>query len=324
VLVLEREPVWNRYPRTPVDAAVDQNQAFYKFGRNLDINGNVAGDCSLWRGVPSWFAWENQGGGIAAIRHNGLLQMTVMMVDNPPEQNAGYYSLLPLEDNPARNGKWDLLGFHSGVLAVHAALLHTGKVLFFAGSGSSATRFGSADFGNMGKGIFTSVVWDPQAAPPNNFSHPPTIFAADHRPFDFFCGGDTFLPDGRVLSAGGTLGYNPFRGRADATVFDPQTETWKFVAGMTHGRWYPSLIALGDGRILRASLRFPCTRIFSCSLTDACFLTAGTWMMFCFSSPARSTWRTTRLRPDRSSGLLHATCAINRRAFCYRPRKANA
>ncbi|HEV7442066.1 MAG TPA: galactose oxidase-like domain-containing protein [Steroidobacteraceae bacterium] len=236
-----------------IDAAVDQNQAFYKFGRDLDINGNVAGDWSLWRGVPSWFAWENQGGGIAAIRHNGLLQMIVMMVDNPPEQNAGYYRLLPLEDNPARDGKWELLGFKSGVLAVHAALLRTGKVLFFAGSGSSATRFASADFGNMGKGIFTSVVWDPQAAPPNNFSHPPTIFAADHRPFDFFCGGDTFLPDGRVLSAGGTTGYNPFRGRADATVFDPQTETWKFVAGMTHGRWYPSLIALGDGRVLAAT-----------------------------------------------------------------------
>jgi hypothetical protein len=236
-----------------IDAAVDQNQAFYKIGRNLDVNGRVAGDWSLWRGVPSWFAWENQGGGIAAIRRNGLLQLIVMMVDNPPDQNVGYYRLLPLDDNPARDGKWELLGFHSGVLAVHAALLNTGKVLFFAGSGSSAKRFAAPDFGNMGKKIFTSVVWDPEAAPQNNFSHPPTVFAGDHRPFDFFCGGDTFLPDGRVLSAGGTVGYNPFRGRKDATVFDPQTETWKFIANMTHGRWYPSVIALGDGRILAAT-----------------------------------------------------------------------
>jgi hypothetical protein len=237
-----------------IDGAVDQNQAFYKVGSGLDINGNVAGGWAPWQGVPGWFAWENQGGGIATFRRNGKLQMAVMMVDNPPGLNAGYYRVLPLDVDPARDGKWELLGFHSGVLAVHAALLHTGKVLFFAGSGSSATRFAAADFGSMAQQIFTSVVWDPQATQPNNFFHPPTLFAAaDHRPFDFFCGGDTFLPDGRLLSAGGTIGYNPFRGRADASVFDPNTENWSFVAGMTHGRWYPSLIGLGDGRVLAAT-----------------------------------------------------------------------
>ena len=233
-----------------IDGAIDQNQAFYKIGTALDITGNVTGEWTLWHGVPSWFSWDNQGGGIASIRRDGKLQMVVMMVDNPPEQNAGYYRILPLDKNAARDGQWELLPFHSGVLAVHAALLHTGKVLVFAGSGSSATRFGSPDFGDMAKEVFTSVVWDPQVAPPNNVSHPPTIFAADHRPFDFFCGGDTVLPDGRVLSAGGTLGYNPFRGRPDATVFDPTAEKWTFVARMTHGRWYPSLITLGDGSVL--------------------------------------------------------------------------
>ena len=100
-----------------------------------------------------------------------------------------------MDIDPARDGQWELLKFHSGVLAVHAATLPNGKVLFFAGSGSSATRFAAPDFGNMAKQIYTSVVWDPQAAAPNNFSHPPTLEAADHRPFDFFCGGDTFLAE---------------------------------------------------------------------------------------------------------------------------------
>ncbi len=233
-----------------IDNALDQNQAFYKIGPGLDVDGNVGGEWGPWRGAPSWFAWENQGGGIVALRRNGKPALLVMMIDNPPGQNAGYYRVLPLDEDPARDGAWELLSFHSGVLAVHAALLPTGKVLFFAGSGSSAVRFASPDFGSMAKKIFTSVVWDPQAAPPGNFSHPPTLFGPDHRPFDFFCGGHASLPDGRLLAAGGTLGYNPFLGRPDATVFDPVTEKWSFVASMTHGRWYPSLITLGDGRVL--------------------------------------------------------------------------
>jgi Domain of unknown function (DUF1929)./FG-GAP repeat. len=236
-----------------IDGAVEQNQAFYKVGKNIGGDGKPAGGWSLWRGVPGWFAWENQGGGIAAMKPNGKPGIVVMMIDNPPGQNAGFYRVLPLDNDPKRDGKWDLLTFHSGVLAVHAALLPKGKVLFFAGSGSSATRFASPDFGSMAKKIFTSVVWDPTAVPPNNFTHPQTIFGADHRPFDFFCGGDCFLPDGRLLSAGGTLAYNPFRGRKDATVFDPQLEQWSFIASMAHGRWYPTLITLGDGRILAAS-----------------------------------------------------------------------
>jgi hypothetical protein len=237
-----------------IDNALQQNQAFYKFGRNMDINGNVnAQDWSLWHGVPNWFAWENQGGGIALSKPAGRLEMAVMMVDNPPGQNGGYYRSLPLDVNPQRDGRWELLGFHSGVVAVHAALLPTGKVLFFAGSGSSQHRFDSPDFGNMAKGIYTSVVWDPQATVPKNFTHPQTIFDAHGRAFDFFCGGDTLLPDGRLISAGGTIGYNPYRGRADATVFDPQTGKWSFIASMAHGRWYPSLVALGDGRVLAAT-----------------------------------------------------------------------
>ena len=46
------------------------------------------------------------------------------------------------------------------------------------------------DFGNEGKRIFTSVVWDPTAVPPGNFFHPDTLRTAAGKPFDFFCGGD--------------------------------------------------------------------------------------------------------------------------------------
>src|SRR5258707_1205758 len=43
-----------------IDNAVEQNQAFYKIGTALDVNGNVTG-WGPWLGVPGWFAWENQG-----------------------------------------------------------------------------------------------------------------------------------------------------------------------------------------------------------------------------------------------------------------------
>ncbi len=236
-----------------IDNAIEQNQAFFKRAARLQITGDVD-NWEPWMGVPGWFSWENQGGGLAVANLGGRRKMIVLNIDNPPQQNAGLYEVFDLDPDPAREGRWDVLPFKSGVLAVHAALLPKGKVLFFAGSGSSAVRFASPDFGDEAKGIFTSVVWDP-AVPPGpgapNFSHPATLRTADGKVFDFFCGGDAFLPDGRMLSAGGTLDYNPsFKGRAEVAVFDPFKESWAFVKKMQHGRWYPTLITMGDGRVL--------------------------------------------------------------------------
>jgi hypothetical protein len=72
----------------------------------------------------------------------------------------------PAALNPADVGAWQVLPFHSEVLAVHAALLPSGDVLFAAGSGNSLTRFQSPDFGDVAKRIWVSVVWDPTISPP--------------------------------------------------------------------------------------------------------------------------------------------------------------
>ncbi len=236
-----------------IDNAIGHNQAFFKVAKQVDVNGNPAGGWDGWMGVPGWFSWENQGGGIAAVALGGEPKLLVLMVDNPPELNAGLYEVVDLVEDPAIHGQWELLPYHSGVLAVHAALLPTGKVLFFAGSGSSQVRFHSHDFGDVDKGVSVSVVWDPTAAtdPGNpNFFHPPTLDGANGKPFDMFCCGHAFLPDGRLLAAGGTLDYGPFRGRTEAAVFDPTARDWSFVKHMAHGRWYPTLITLADGRLL--------------------------------------------------------------------------
>ncbi|MFF2850570.1 galactose oxidase-like domain-containing protein [Streptomyces sp. NPDC058001] len=81
--------------------------------------------------------------------------------------------------------------------AIHAALLHTGKVLIVAGSGNEQKKFD--------KGSFDTVLWDPRA---NTFKKIAT-------PDDFFCSGHAALPDGRLLVAGGTARYELLDGEVD-------------------------------------------------------------------------------------------------------------
>jgi hypothetical protein len=91
----------------------------------------------------------------------------------------------------ARKGHWSILEVPGRfrVNAIHAALLDTGKVLIIAGSGNDRAQFKA--------GTFKSIVWNPAT---NNFK-------LIHTPSDMFCGGHTFLPDGKLLIAGGTKRY---------------------------------------------------------------------------------------------------------------------
>ena len=66
-----------------------------------------------------------------------------------------------------------------------------------------------------------------------------------------FCNGMVVLPDGRAFINGGTTEYLPaFEGSAKSAVFDPATNTFTDVQNMAHGRWYPTVTTLGDGRVL--------------------------------------------------------------------------
>ncbi|MFM9738122.1 galactose oxidase-like domain-containing protein [Streptomyces brasiliscabiei] len=81
--------------------------------------------------------------------------------------------------------------------AIHAALLHTGKVLIVAGSGNEQKKFD--------RGSFDTVLWDPVR---NTYKRIPT-------PVDFFCAGHAQLPDGRLLVAGGTARYELLEGEVE-------------------------------------------------------------------------------------------------------------
>jgi hypothetical protein len=90
-----------------------------------------------------------------------------------------------------RNGHWSMLNVPEDmqVNAIHAALLRTGKVLIIAGSGNDRRQFDA--------GKFKTLLWDPET----------DEYELVHTPSDMFCAGHAFLPDGKLLIAGGTRRY---------------------------------------------------------------------------------------------------------------------
>ncbi len=138
----------------------------------------------------------------------------------------------------ATNGSWSVTSTPADVRAVHVTLLRTGKVLLIEGSGNDRNSFDA--------GTFRTSVWDPATG---DLKSVPT-------PWDAFCSGHVMLPDGRILVAGGTTGYqspatnNNHAGSNRSYIFDPTTEQYQAVSNMHLARWYPTLTELGDGRVL--------------------------------------------------------------------------
>ncbi|HEY2305242.1 MAG TPA: galactose oxidase-like domain-containing protein [Streptosporangiaceae bacterium] len=65
---------------------------------------------------------------------------------------------------------------------------------------------------------------------------------------NLFCSGHAFLPDGRLLVAGGHLADSA--GLSQTALYDPVSNTWTPSAVMASGRWYPTATSLPDGSLL--------------------------------------------------------------------------
>jgi len=137
----------------------------------------------------------------------------------------GSWSVFP--QNIPRRGP----GGYDGV--VHAALMHTGKVLFI-----------TADE--------TTLLWNPDDTSPATWENPvnqPHLTPDAVSGYSVLCGGHSFLSDGRLLVAGGG-GYGHNSKAHWGYKFDPITRTWSRTAGsMAHERWYPTVLTMGDQRI---------------------------------------------------------------------------
>lgn len=139
------------------------------------------------------------------------------------------------QGNPAQIGSWTA-PTKLGVVAIHAVLLRTGKVLVWWYPQGSATHS-------------PSRLFDPKTGKIKDVTIP---FEGD-----FFCAGQNVLPDGRVMVTGGLVG-NPYPGVPDAgtpltAFFDPITETWTQGPNMNLARWYPTNIELNNGNFLTVS-----------------------------------------------------------------------
>lgn len=129
--------------------------------------------------------------------------------------------------SPGQVGAWEP-PFPLPLIAIHSALLPTGKVLLF-----------SAEHGVPG---IHGWLLDPTTLALKNVD-PPAQWNPD-------CAGHSFLRDGRLLVAGGTLSFTPLTGSKLAFIFDPWSEQWVQIEDMDGGRWYPTNITVANGRVI--------------------------------------------------------------------------
>ena len=142
-------------------------------------------------------------------------------------------------------GQWSTLNYSMTINPIHVALMYNGKILVTTGSGNCPPSQSGCPSGPPYNGSNHSgaVVVDPVGKSVTQLS----VL------WDMFCNGMTVLADGKVLVAGGTIAYDPFLGIQNANLFDPATNAFTTVQSMAHGRWYPTVTMLSDGRIMAFS-----------------------------------------------------------------------
>ena len=156
-----------------------------------------------------FWGWGGVCGGEGLCRYQAIKALTIPASFAPPATPAA-----------ATQGKWSPT-FQTPVVAIHLNLLPTGKVILWGERGEAN-------------------VWDP--------ADPGLGFAPISKTFELFCSGHTFLPDGRLLIAGGHISHD--HGLARAVIYDPSIETWAGIPSMAQGRWYPTLTTLPNGEVL--------------------------------------------------------------------------
>jgi Domain of unknown function (DUF1929)/IPT/TIG domain/Glyoxal oxidase N-terminus len=171
-------------------------------------------------------------------------------------------------------GQWSTLSYTMPINPIHVAMLRNGKILVVAGSGNcppgqsgcpTGAPYGPSN--NSG-----ALVLDPSTGSMTQLSVS----------WDMFCNSMTQLVDGRILINGGTLTYQ-FLGSVKSSIFDPSNNTFTDQPNMAHGRWYPSVVLLSDGRVMTFS---GLDEVTGATNTTVEFFTAGSG----YSAPVSAGW----------------------------------
>lgn len=120
--------------------------------------------------------------------------------------------------DPVSAGSWSA-PFPWPVVALHLSLLPDGRVLSWGHAG-------------------TPQVWNPATGE----------FLSVPSPSLLFCAGHAFLPDGRLLVAGGHITDD--HGLPDINLFSAGSTDWTVSTPMRRGRWYPTNTTLASGDVV--------------------------------------------------------------------------
>jgi len=151
------------------------------------------------------------------------------------------------KEDPSIYGQWEPVKYRFQHLPVHVALLSTGKVLAFGGSGNDPKHLNNP---------YPAEIFEPGDMGKDNGK----VYEISNEGIqgDIFCAGHAFLPDGKLLVTGGTYKYDgaifgpipPFSGLEHSYLFDPISLKWSRIQNLNYGRWYPTCIMIPDGRVV--------------------------------------------------------------------------
>ena len=158
------------------------------------------------------FTWAPPCSGTGTCQHTVIQARAISAVFSPSGTSSA-----------ATRGQWGAT-FQTPVVGIHLHMLPTGKVLFWGDRGAAQ-------------------LWDP--------ANPGAGFTALDKTYPIFCSGHTFLPDGRLLIAGGSISGTS--GEPRAVIYDASSNTWSATSSMAQGRYYPTLTVLPSGRFLAIS-----------------------------------------------------------------------
>ena len=155
-------------------------------------------------------------------------------------------------ETPDKRGQWGEL-FTLPNVGIHAHVLPNGLVLMWGRRDNPQQSLDTDPASPLAPGLppappatCTPFLWNP--ANGDTTTTPPPMLADGTTNANLFCSGHAFLPDGRLLVAGGHLADS--HGLNQATIYDSAASTWTPTATMNDGRWYPTAIALPSGGIL--------------------------------------------------------------------------